>query len=99
MTVETADQVQGWTEKNYFAATEEVKKMKGLSEAKGADFRIFRLTLVQGKIYSNRILEKDANEKNPTSPPNSLDSPRSNGSEGLKALAKGGQSSGDSSNF
>lgn len=59
VTMEQGEKAVGWTEKNHFVATEVIDKMKKAPGAEGAAFRIFRLTLVNGKIYANRILEKE----------------------------------------
>lgn len=55
VTVEQGEKITGWTEKNFFTASEEITKLKGCPDSKGADFLIFRLTLKKGKIYANRI--------------------------------------------
>lgn len=63
VTVEKDDLVQGWTEKNHFTASEVIGTMKKAPGSGGAEFRIFRLTLVNGKIYANRIVEKEKGDE------------------------------------
>lgn len=84
VTVEMPGQpVQGWIEKNHFKAVESIDNIRKASDFdEKTTFGLFRLSLVGGKIYANRITF-ETNNKSPDARESTPDPKLGNGEGGV----------------